>query len=245
MSDIEKKKILVVDDEEDLREILSFNLTAANYEVDEAASAEEALQLINNAAANECNYSLMLLDVMMEGISGFELAEQLAHRPKEQHIPIIFLTAKDGEENTLHGFAAGADDYVTKPFSVREVVARVKAVINRSEQHAAKQEQTLIYRGLCISLDRIQVTVDGEPTQLTKTEFDLLRLLLGRRGEVLSRQQLLKEVWPSNVIVTERTVDVNITRLRKKLGQYAGCIVSRQGFGYIFETQNEPNNRMP
>ncbi len=229
---MEKKRILVVDDEPDLCEILVFNLTAAGYDTLSACSAEEALQLEPSA------FDLLLLDVMMPGMSGFDLARRLRDDAATAHLPIIFLTAKDAEADTLQGFALGADDYVTKPFSVREVTARVGAVLSRSRAATATAEtrSVLQHDGLLVDTAAKSVTADGHDVQLTRTEFDLLQLLLSRRGEVLSRQQLLSEVWPQDVIVTERTVDVNIARLRKKLGPYAACIVARQRFGYCFHT---------
>ena len=232
-----QKRILVVDDEQDLCEILLFNLMSAGYQAEAAYSAEEAIKLVNsekgivNSEKGIVNsYDLFLLDVMMPGMSGFELAERLKADENTARVPIIFLTAKDTEDDTLQGFGLGADDYVTKPFSVREVVARVKAVLGRVNQGPVP----LIYEGLSLDTVSKTATVDGAEVSLTRTEFDLLRLLLSHRGEVFSRQQLLEQVWPSDVIVTDRTVDVNITRLRKKIGRYAGCIVTRQGFGYCF-----------
>jgi len=224
------KRILVVDDESDLCDILSFNLRAAGYEVVTACSAEEAL------AAGVDSYDLLLLDVMMPGMSGFELAARLKHNALTARVPIIFLTALDTEDDTLQGFHLGADDYISKPFSVREVLARVKAVLSRSyPQTAEPAGETLVYQGLMMSPSTATVTANGADVALTKTEFDLLRLLLTHRGQLFSRQDILNKVWPSDVIVTERTVDVNITRLRKKLGAYAACIVNRQGFGYGFD----------
>jgi DNA-binding response OmpR family regulator len=226
---MEQKKILVVDDEQDLCDILLYNLRAAGYQAEAAYSAEEAID------KEPSEFDLLLLDVMMPGLSGFELARRLKGDEATATIPIIFLTAKDTEEDMLHGFGLGADDYVKKPFSVREVMARVKAVLNRSESADADKPKTLQYEGLAIDLSHKSVTVDGEAVALTKTEFELLALLLSHRGEVFSRQQILDSVWPQDVIVTDRTVDVNVTRMRKKIGRYGQMIVSRQGFGYVFE----------
>ena len=219
------KRILVVDDEQDLCEILQFNLNAAGYGTDVAFSAEEAV------SKGIEQYDLLLLDVMMPGLSGFELAQRLKTDEKTAHIPIIFITAKDAEDDTLQGFGLGADDYVTKPFSVREVVARVNAVLKRNQTQA----KVLKYEELMVDTISKTVTIDDARVELTRTEFDLLALLLSHRGQVFSRQELLDLVWPDDVIVTERTVDVNITRLRKKLGGYASCILTRQGFGYFFK----------
>ena len=222
--DMEHKRILIVDDEQDLSEILQFNLLAEGYEADVAYSAEEAL------LKDLPTFDLLLLDVMMPGLSGFELAERLKASEQTAQIPIIFLTAKDTEDDTLTGFGLGADDYVAKPFSVREVVARVSAVLKRS----VPTTKMLRHKGLTVDQTTKTVAVDGVEVALTRTEFDLLALLLSHQGQVFSRQQLLDSVWPDDVIVTDRTVDVNITRLRKKLGAYAACIVTRPGFGYCF-----------
>ena len=224
------KRILVVDDEQDLCEILQFNLNAAGYGTDVAFSAEEAI------GKGIEQYDLLLLDVMMPGLSGFELAQRLKTDEKTAHIPIIFITAKDAEDDTLQGFGLGADDYVTKPFSVREVVARVNAVLRRRPTPSpSPREGRMTCDGLVVDTISKTVTIDDARVELTRTEFDLLALLLDHRGQVFSRQELLDRVWPDDVIVTERTVDVNITRLRKKLGGYASCILTRQGFGYFFK----------
>ena len=225
---MEQKRILVVDDEQDLCDILLYNLRAAGYQAEAVYSAEEALDKVQS-------FDLLLLDVMMPGLSGFELARRLKDNEATAAIPIIFLTAKDTEEDMLHGFGLGADDYIKKPFSVREVVARAKAVLSRSLPQPLKKEGSLEYEGLSIDLSHKSVTVDGEAVALTKTEFELLALLLSHRGKVLSRQDILDSVWPQDVIVTDRTVDVNVTRMRKKIGRYGQMIVSRQGFGYVFE----------
>ena len=223
------KRILVVDDEQDLCEILQFNLNVAGYGTDVAFSAEEAI------GKGIEQYDLLLLDVMMPGLSGFELAQRLKTDEKTTHIPIIFITAKDAEDDTLQGFGLGADDYVTKPFSVREVVARVNAVLRRRPTPSpSPREGRMTCDGLVVDTISKAVTVDNTKVEVTRTEFDLLALLLTHRGQVFSRQELLDRVWPDDVIVTERTVDVNITRLRKKLGNYASCILTRQGFGYYF-----------
>ena len=231
---MEKKSILIVDDEQDLCEILQFNLTSAGYEADVAYSAEEALEKIEklkNERIEILPFDLLLLDVMMPGLSGFELAQRLKADEHTAQMPIIFITAKDAEDDTLQGFGLGADDYVTKPFSVREVVARINAVLKRN----MPQAKLLRYEGLKVDTCSKTVSVDGTDIDLTRTEYDLLALLLSRRGQVFTRQELLDRVWPDDVIVTERTVDVNITRLRKKLGNYASYILTRQGFGYFFK----------
>ena len=225
---METKKILVVDDEQDLCEILLYNLKSAGYQAEAAYSGEMAME------KDPSQYNLLLLDVMMPGMSGFELAEKLKANEKTARIPIIFLTAKDTEDDTLKGFGLGADDYVTKPYSVREVVARVKAVLARSHKPEAK-DNVISFEGLVLDLGNKTTTVDGENVSLTKTEFELLTLLMQHRGQVFSRQQIFDAVWPEDVVVSGRTVDVNITRMRKKIGRYGSYIVSRQGFGYVFE----------
>ncbi|MBR7011624.1 MAG: response regulator transcription factor [Muribaculaceae bacterium] len=222
-----KQQILVIDDERDLCEILRFNLSSAGFEVHTAYSGEEAL------ARGISNYDLLLLDVMMPDMSGFELAARLKQDADTATVPIIFLTALSDEEDTLHGFDLGADDYIAKPFSVREVVARVKAVLGRTSV-SASSVQELRHEELVMDLAKMTVTVDGQPVLLTKTEFEILKVFLENRGQVFSRQELLDKVWPRDVVVTDRTVDVNITRMRKKIGRYSSCIVTRHGFGYLF-----------
>lgn len=227
---MEKKRILVVDDEQDLCDILLYNLSSEGYDAEAAYSAEEALKQDLTA------FDLLMLDVMMPGMSGFEMARLLKDSEQTAALPIIFLTAKDTEEDMLYGFGLGADDYVKKPFSVREVMARVKAVLNRTPSALEEEPENLLsYEGLVIDQERKAVIVDGESVALTKTEFELLLLLLSHRGQVFSRQEMLELVWPDGVIVSDRTVDVNITRMRKKIGPYSHYIVTRQGFGYCFE----------
>ncbi|HCD65633.1 MAG TPA: DNA-binding response regulator [Prevotella sp.] len=229
--DEKDSRILVVDDEQDLCEILKFNLETEGYQVETANSAEEALE------KDIASYNLLLLDVMMGGMSGFQLAKQLKNSEVTAHIPIIFLTARDTENDTVTGFNLGADDYISKPFSIREVMVRVRAVLRRtaSKLEGAEEPAVISYQGLLLNLDKKSVSVDGEDVPFTKTEFELLRLLLEERGRVFSRQELIDRVWPKDVLVLDRTVDVNITRMRKKIGKFAKCIVTRLGFGYYFD----------
>lgn len=229
--DEKDSRILVVDDEQDLCEILKFNLETEGYLVETANSAEEALE------KDIVSYNLLLLDVMMGGMSGFQLAKQLKNSEVTAHIPIIFLTARDTENDTVTGFNLGADDYISKPFSIREVMVRVRAVLRRtaSRLEGAEEPAVISYQGLLLNLDKKSVSVDGEDVPFTKTEFELLRLLLEERGRVFSRQELIDRVWPKDVLVLDRTVDVNITRMRKKIGKFAKCIVTRLGFGYYFD----------
>ncbi|MDD4515170.1 response regulator transcription factor [Massilibacteroides sp.] len=228
MADI--PRILVVDDEEDLCEILKFNLETEGYEVDTALNAEEALKL------KLTNYSLLLLDVMMGEISGFKLASLIRKDPATANTPIIFLTAKDTENDMLTGFSLGADDYISKPFSIRQVIARVKAVIRRTTDKAVETENNILeYESLTLDTKRIKATIDNKEIPLTKKEFEILRLLLENKGSVFSREEILSRIWKDEVYVLDRTVDVNITRLRKKIGPYGKNIVTRLGFGYCFE----------
>jgi two-component system alkaline phosphatase synthesis response regulator PhoP len=223
--------ILVVDDEVDICDILRFNLEIEGYQVEVAHSAEEVLE------RNLEHIDLMLLDVMMGEISGFKLASMLKKQPETAHIPIIFITARDTQNDTCTGLNLGADDYISKPFSVREVSLRVKAVLRRTAVHKVVPEtsQFPTYKGLALDSDKKKVYIDNDEVILTKKEFEILHLLLTNRNKVFSREDILRQVWHEEVIVLDRTVDVNITRLRKKLGNYGSCIVTRQGFGYTFE----------
>lgn len=222
--------LLVVDDEEDLCEILQFNLEAEGYNVDTAYSAEEALTL------DLTQYDLLLLDVMMGKISGFKMASMLREKSETADLPIIFLTAKDTENDMLTGFNLGADDYIPKPFSIRQVLARVKAVLRRSkESKGEKDKNTLTYKTLKLDIEQIKVNIDGNEIALTKKEFEILRLFLENINHVFTRDEFLTKIWKEEVYVLDRTIDVNITRLRKKIGEYGKNIVTRLGFGYCFE----------
>lgn len=223
-----KERILVVDDEESLCEILQFNLEVEGYEVDVAYSAEEALE------RDVASYNLLLLDVMMGAMSGFRMAQELKRNPATASVPIIFCTARDSEDDTVAGLNLGADDYISKPFSLREVIARVRSVLRRS---ATPKSNNDIVSYLTLSLDRRskRCTLDGNEVQLTKKEFEILALLLSNRGRIFSREEILERVWTDEVVVLDRTIDVNITRLRKKIGQYGHNITTRLGYGYGFE----------
>lgn len=225
-------RILVVDDEEDLCEILKFNLENEGYEVDTANSAEEALKL------DISSYNLLLLDVMMGEISGFKMANIIKKDNKTAHVPIIFITAKDTENDTVTGFNLGADDYISKPFSLREVIARVKAVIRRTNKNdTEKKVEQLSYKTLTLDIIKKKISIDDAEVTLTKKEFEILLLLLQNKGRVFSREDILARVWSDEVYVLDRTIDVNITRLRKKIGAYGKCVVTRLGYGYCFETE--------
>lgn len=224
-------RILVVDDEEDLCEILKFNLENEGYEVDTANSAEEALKM------DISSYNLLLLDVMMGEISGFKMANILKKDKRTAAVPIIFITAKDTENDTVTGFNLGADDYISKPFSLREVVARVKAVLRRTATTETEQApEQIAYQTLVIDITKKKVSIDEEEVALTKKEFEILFLLLQNKGRVFSREDILSRIWSDEVYVLDRTIDVNITRLRKKIGIYGKRIVTRLGYGYCFET---------
>jgi two-component system, OmpR family, alkaline phosphatase synthesis response regulator PhoP len=225
-----KYRILVVDDEEDLCEILQFNLETEGYEVDVAYSAEEALK------KDISSYNLLLLDVMMGEISGFRMGRTLRENPKTANTPIIYLTAKDSENDRLTGFNLGADDYISKPFSIREVIARVKAVLRRAEKKTDKApEQKLSYETLEMDISNKKVLLGGVEIPFTKKEFEILKLFLENKNRVFSRDEMLTRVWSDEVIVLDRTIDVNITRLRKKIDPYGKNIVTRLGYGYCFE----------
>lgn len=204
-------RILVVDDEEDLCEILKFNLENEGYEVDTANSAEEALKM------DLSSYQLLLLDVMMGEISGFKMASMLKKNKATAKLPIIFITAKDTENDTVTGFNLGADDYISKPFSLREVSARVKAVLRRTQQPDEERiPEQIVYKTLVLDIVKKKVCIDNEETPLTKKEFEILLLLLQNKGRVFSREDILSRVWSDEVYVLDRTIDVNITRLRKR-----------------------------
>ena len=224
------KKILVVDDEAVICEVLEFNLTSEGYEVGCAYSAEEALKLLSP------DHSLILLDVMMSGMSGYKLAELL--RQRKNKIPIIFLTAKDTENDMLTGFSVGGDDYISKPFSIKEVIARVKAVLKRSEHPVEGPKNKLIFNDLRIDLELKELIIGKNKIPLTKTEFEIIVLLSGNPDRIFSRNDIIEIVWKDTPYITERTVDVHITRLRKKLGDRASIISNRPGFGYRFNSSD-------
>ena len=225
-------RILVVDDEEDLCEILKFNLENEGYWVDTANSAEEALKM------DLSQYHLLLLDVMMGEISGFRMANMLKKNKDTAQIPIIFVTAKDTETDTITGFNLGADDYISKPFSIREVLVRIKAVLRRTASSSpSKTEDLLEYKGLSLNVSQKKVCINGTEISLTKKEFEILLLFLQNKGRVFSREDILAKVWQDEVFVLDRTIDVNITRLRKKIGEYGKRIVTRLGYGYCFECE--------
>ncbi len=228
-------KILIVDDESDICEILQYNLETEGFEVVTANSAEEALELPLQ------EFCLILLDVMMGEMSGFQMALRLKNNSTTAHIPIIFITALDGEDNLVKGLNIGADDYISKPLSMKEVKARVRAVLRRSAQSqpqpaaAPQTNSKIFYEGITLDLNAKTATCDGQELVFTKLEFELLSFFLQHPNKVYSREDLLKHCWPQDVVVLDRTVDVNITRLRKKIGHYGKQIKTRVGYGYCFE----------
>ena len=221
----ENKKILAVDDEEDILEILSFNLAGEGYAVDTAASAEEALR------KNLFSYDLFILDVMMGAMSGFRLAEKIRKELKLA-TPVIFLTARDTDNDKITGFNLGADDYMAKPFSVRELVARVRAIMRRSSPAQVKAETTS--GNFTIDTDNKLIVSDGKPLELTRKEYDMLALFLRNTGKIFPRTEILTRIWGDDVIVTDHTVDVTIARIRRKLGEKGGMIKNKSGYGYYF-----------
>lgn len=223
-----QQRILLVDDDKNISEILEFNLKSEGFQVDSVYSAEEALKKPLR------EYQLILLDVMMGGMSGYKLAEQL--RKEKISVPIIFLTAKDTENDMLTGFSVGGDDYISKPFSIKEVIARIKAVLKRTG-NIKEEESTgnlLTIGALTLNLNTKEVLLQGEKVALTKTEFELLALFAQNPDTLFSRERIIDIIWQETPYITERTVDVHIVRLRKKLGKYSDAITSRTGYGYRF-----------
>ncbi len=224
-----KYKILVVDDEESICEILQLNLISEGYDVDVAYSAEEALKM------DIKSYSLLLLDIMMGEMNGYKLLQKLRQDEATKSIPVIFCSAKDTKDDTITGLNLGADDYVAKPFLAREVVARVKSVLRRSAAHSdVSHSVTVEFEGLVLDLNRKQCSIAGADVPMTKKEFEILALLLQNRNTIFSRQDILNRVWDDEVVVVDRTIDVFITRLRKKIGVFGKNIVTRLGYGYGF-----------
>jgi two-component system alkaline phosphatase synthesis response regulator PhoP len=226
--ELKGKRILIVDDEEDLCEILQYNLNNEGFLTEVAHSAEEALKRPLDSI------DLILLDVMMGPMSGFKFADKIR---KEMNIdvPIIFITAKDTENDILTGFSLGADDYISKPFSVNELSARIKAVLKRSYADMVSNKSILQFSGIDLDTVRKRLIINDVRIELTRKEYEILRLLLENQGKVFSREDILSRIWGQDVIVTERTVDVNITRLRTKLGQFGPSLKNKTGYGYFFE----------
>ena len=224
------ERILIVDDEETLCEVLKLNLENEGYDVDTASSAEEALRM------DIRRYSIILLDIMMGEISGIRFARMLKADIETADIPIIFCTARDSEDDMVRGLNLGADDYITKPYTVRNVIARVKTVLRRTSSHKISEAPNrLVVESLVLDLDLKICTLDGVEVKLTKKEFELLAFLIANKGKICSRDQILANVWSDEVIVLDRTIDVNITRIRQKIGSYGTYVITRPGFGYGFK----------
>jgi DNA-binding response OmpR family regulator len=221
----DKRRILAVDDEEDILEILSFNLSGEGYKVDTCISAEEALR------KDLSGYDLFLLDVMMGPVSGFRLAEKI-RKELALATPVIFLTARDSENDRITGFNLGADDYLAKPFSIRELSARVKAILRRSSPEQVTRET--VAGDFTVDTANKLIYSEGFPVELTRKEYEILALFICNAGKIFSRNDILSKVWGDEVIVTDRTVDVTIARIRKKMGEKGNMIKNKSGYGYYF-----------
>ena len=215
------EEILIVEDERDIREILSFNLERAGYRTVEASSAEQGIEKLTQST------SLILLDVMLPGMSGFEMASKI--REEGSHIPIIFLTARSAEEDVLSGFSSGGDDYIAKPFSRAELLARVKAVLKRTVPPMPTKYEC---GPLVIDIESSTALLDGKEILFSRKEFDILAFLIRTQGSYFSRSDLIRELWVDAPYVIDRTIDVHIAHIRTKLGPYKELLVSRNGFGY-------------
>ena len=230
--DTTTRRILIVDDEETLCEVLKLNLENEGYDVDTAFSAEQALTY------DLRSYSLVLLDIMMGEISGIKMARMMKADIATADIPIIFCTARDSEDDMVMGLNLGADDYIVKPYTVRNVMARIRSVLRRTSGHkmpqAAARTNSLVVEGLHLDMEFKRCMVDGTEVKLTRKEFELLAYLISHRGRVCSREQILSRVWSDEVVVLDRTIDVNITRVRQKIGPYGAYIVTKSGYGYGF-----------
>lgn len=236
-------RILVIDDEEDVTEILKFNLEKEGYDVDCAYSAEEALDMDLGL------YQLFMVDIMMDQLSGYDFAKRVRNVTETEQTPILFCSALTDEDAVVKGLNIGADDYVTKPFVIGEVLARVRAILRRTgaqfkrttadiEAEQGIYETDITFKGLRIDRNDKECYLDNEPVTLTRTEFDILLFFLTHRNRIYSREEIIRNVWGDEVVVSQRTIDTNITRLRKKLGDYDKYIITRQGFGYGFKEKN-------
>lgn len=228
---VDQKKLLIIDDEEDLCEILQFNLRAEGFYTEVVYSAEDALK------KNVESFDLIILDVMMGKMSGFKLTEKIRQEISSS-IPIIFLTAKNTENDLLTGFGVGGDDYITKPFSVNEVIARVKAILKRTEKKNEINKSSVLIEGMELNFSKKILLIEKKKIQLTKKEFEILTLLVKNTGKIYTRTEIFNIVWDDQIVVTERTIDVHIAHLRKKLGKYGRYLKSMTGYGYTFEIEN-------
>lgn len=223
----QKSNILVVDDEDTICEVLKLNLELAGYNVDTANSAESAMKM------QLSDYDLFIIDVMMGEMNGFDFASKIRSTEALKDVPIIICTAKDSEDDLIDGFSRGVDDYIKKPFSIRELIARIKSLLRRTKFES--NEVFLTYQTLVVDVEKKSCSIDGEEILLTKKEFEILKLFLQNRGRIFSREEILDKVWENDVLVIDRTIDVNINRLRKKLKQYGNNIITKLGYGYGFK----------
>lgn len=227
----QKDKILIVDDEEDLCEILQFNLKGEGFYTEVAYSAEDALK------KNIESFNLIILDVMMGAMSGFKLAEKI-RKEISNNIPIVFITAKNSENDLLTGFNVGGDDYITKPFSINEIIARIKAVLKRTRKQNEISAPSIIMDDIELDFTKKIMLIENKEVTLTKKEFEIIALLVKNNGRIFTRAEIFNKVWDDNTIVTERTIDVHVTHLRKKMGKLGKYLKSKTGYGYAFEKNN-------
>jgi two-component system phosphate regulon response regulator PhoB len=229
-----KEKILIVEDEEDILELVSYNIMKEGYRIDGVMSGEDALRKVKTES-----YNLIVLDLMLPGVDGLDVCKMLKRDPATADLPVIMLTAKGEEADIVVGLELGADDYITKPFSPRILVARIKAVLRRRQQPEPEQSAVIIHQDLQIDSSRYEVRIQGKPVQLTTTEFDILLYLARRPGWVFTRYQIVDAVKGEDYIVTDRAVDVQIAGLRKKLGDLSHYIETVRGVGYRFREQRD------
>jgi DNA-binding response OmpR family regulator len=231
---VKRERILVIEDETDILDLLRYNLKKDGYDVDAASDGERGLELARSKA-----FDLVLLDLMLPGIDGLEVCRRLRSDPRTEHVPVIMVTSKGEESDVLIGLSLGADDYVTKPFSVKELLARVKVVLRRTrpEQPGRPDKRPISRAGIEVDPVRHTVTVDGAPIAFTLAEFRLLHFLMRNEGRVFTRSELLPKVVGDEVVVVDRNIDVHIRNVRKKLGDTRmGHVVTVRGVGYKFES---------
>jgi two-component system phosphate regulon response regulator PhoB len=227
-----QKRIVLIEDEPDIQELLAYNLEREGYAVSMVGDGEQGLQLVR-----EVRPDLVLLDIMLPGIDGIEVCRMLRQDDQSAHMPIIMLTAKSEESDVVLGLGIGADDYVSKPFSPKELLARIKAQLRRQQIRQDTSGSRIEHGPLLIDIDRHEVRLDGEKIELTATEFRMLHFFAGHPGRVFSRDQLLDQVVGDRAIVIDRNIDVHVRSIRKKLGPYRGCIETIRGVGYRFSDQ--------
>ena len=234
-------KILIIDDEDSICEILKYNLELEGYNVTVASSAIEAMQL------DISSYSLIILDIMMKDMDGYEFAMRLKSDPATEFMPIIFCSALSSEDARVKGLNIGGDDYIVKPFRIREVLARVRSLLRRTlmvknleaQNNNNADENEIHFRELCISKKNKLCIIKGEPVRLTKTELELLVFFLSNPNCIYTRKEIIQSIWGKSDEVTERAIDTNITRLRKKIGEYGSYLITRLGYGYGFQENSQ------